>query len=119
MLRAYFAGARAAAQRWPLIVVLWLIAAVFGVTFALAAGAWLSDALEGSLATRTLFRSIDPDVLVDVWYHHREGLDALLVLGAVLAVGRTILWWWLDGVVICALQLPEGERDHIWTRGLE
>jgi hypothetical protein len=119
MLRSYLAGARAAAQRWPLIVVLWLIAAAFGLTFALASGAWLTDALDGSLATRTLFRAIDPDVLVDLWYHHREGIDALLVLALVLAALHTVLWWWLHGVVICALQQPAGERGLIWTRGLE
>ena len=119
MLRAYLAGARAAAKRWPLIVVLWLIAAAFGLIFALASGAWLTDALDGSLATRTLFRAIDPDVLVDLWYHHREGLDALLVLALVLAAVHTVLWWWLHGVVICTLQQPAGERESVWTRGLE
>ena len=61
--------------------VLGLVTALFGVAFALASGAWLDDALEGSLATRTLLRSIDANVLVDLWYHHREGLRMLLVVG--------------------------------------
>jgi hypothetical protein len=126
MLRAYLAGARAAARRWPLIVILWLITATFGLAFALATAAWLSDALEGSLATRAVFRTVDPDVLIDLWYHHREGLRALLVLGFVLAAVHTVLWWWLDGVVISSLQRPGHEpltlrlsRGGVWAEGLE
>lgn len=119
MLRAYLVGARAAAQRWLLIAVLGLITALFGLAFALASGAWLSEALEGSLATRLLLHEIDPDVLVDLWYHHGEGLYVLLIVALLLAVVHTVLWWWLHGVVICALQLPPDERGAIWTRGLE
>src|SRR5215475_479907 len=118
MVRAYLVGARVAAQRWPLIVVLWLIVAAFGAAFALASGTWLTDALDASLATRTLFRQLDADVFVDLWYHHREGLRALLTLAAVLAAVHTILWWWLDAVVVCAVQ-PEGdEAGSVWLRGL-
>jgi hypothetical protein len=119
MLRAYLAGARAAAQRWPLVAVLGLITALFGLAFALASGAWLGEALEGSLATRMLLHRIDPDVLVDLWYHHREGWYVLLIVALVLAIVHTVLWWWLHGVVICALQLPPAERALVWTRGLE
>jgi hypothetical protein len=119
MLRAYLLGARAAAQRWPLIVVLGVITALFGVAFALASGAWLDDALEGSLATRTLLHRIDADVLVDLWYHHREGLNMLLVAAALLAVVHTALWWWLHGVVIAALQWSPQEHGSIWARGFE
>lgn len=118
-MRAYWVGARGAAQRWPLIVVLWLIAALFGLAFALASGAWLTDALDNSLATRTLFRSIDPNVFVDLWYHHREGLRAVLAMVLVLAAVHTVLWWWLHGVVIASLQLPAGDRGRAWTQGLQ
>jgi|SRR5215468_8364170 len=118
MIRAYLVGARVAAQRWPVIIALWLIAAAFGATFALASGTWLTDALDGSLATRTLFRQLDPDVFVDLWYHHREGLQVLLVLAAVLAGIHTILWWWLDAVVVYAVQPVEDETAGIWVRGL-
>lgn len=119
MMRAYRVGARAAAQRWPLILIVWLTSVAFGLTFALASGAWLTDALDGSLATRTLFHSLDSDVLVDLWYHHREGLRALLILGMVLLAVHTVLWWWLHGVIIASLQLPAGGRGRAWTQGLE
>jgi hypothetical protein len=119
MIRAYWSGARAAAQRWPLIVVLWLTSAAFGLAFALASGAWLTDALDGSLATRTLFRSLDPEVFVDLWYHHWEGLQVVLTLGVVLLAVHTVLWWWLHGVVIASLQLPDGSRGRAWMQGLE
>ena len=118
MLRAYLAGARAAAQRWPLIVVLGLITAAFGVAFALSSGAWLRDALEGSLETRMLLRNIDANVLVDLWYHHREGLHMLLVEAVALATVHSVLWWWLHGVVITSLQRPLGEGNSVWSRGL-
>src|SRR4029450_2238895 len=104
MLRAYLAGARAAAQRWPLIIILFLINALFGFAFALSSGAWLNDALEGSLETRILWRTIDPNVLVDLWYHHREGLHMLLVEAVALAAIYSVLWWWLHGVVIASVQ---------------
>jgi hypothetical protein len=119
MLRAYLVGARAAAQRWPLILALWLIAAVFGAAFALASGVWLTDALDGSLATRTLFRQLDADVFVDLWYHHREGLRGLVMLGLVLGAVHTILWWWLDAVVVCAVEETSGEEHPSpWRQGL-
>lgn len=118
MIRAYLVGARAAAQRWPLIVALWLIAATFGAAFALASGAWLTDALDGSLATRTLFKQLDADVFVDLWYHHREGLRGLCMVAAVLAAVHTVLWWWLDAVVVCAVQEPSEEPGSPWVQGL-
>src|SRR5215470_10568421 len=117
MIRAYLVGARVAAQRWPVIIALWLIAAAFGAAFAAASGTWLTDALDGSLATRTLFRQLDADVFVDLWYHHREGLRGLLALAAVLAAVHTVLWWWLDAVVVCAVQ-PSDEEGSVWLRGL-
>src|SRR5262245_31382849 len=119
MLRAYLAGARAAVRRWPLVVLLGLITAAFGFAFALSSAAWLGDALEGSLETRMLRHNIDANVLVDLWYHHREGLHMLLVVAVVLAAAHTVLWWWLHGVVICSLQRPPGEAGSIWTRGLQ
>jgi hypothetical protein len=118
MIRAYLLGARAAVQRWPLVVALWLIAAAFGAVFALASGAWLTDALDASLATRTLFKQLDADVFVDLWYHHREGLRGLVMVAAVLAAVHTVLWWWLDAVVVCAVQEPGEETGSPWVQGL-
>lgn len=125
MLRSYLLGAGAATRRWPLVVTLWLITAGFGVAGALASGAWLTDALDGSLATRTLARTIDADVLVDLWYHHGEGLHMLLVLAIGLAVVHTVLWWWLHGVVVLSLQRASAahgggpdESRGVWTGGL-
>lgn len=125
MLRAYLLGAGAATRRWPLIVILWVITAAFGAGFALASGTWLAEALDGSLATRTLARAIDANVLVDLWYHHSEGLHMLLVLAIVMAVVHTVLWWWLHGVVVLSLQRDPAERGGgpgesrgVWTGGL-
>jgi hypothetical protein len=116
MWSAYIGGFRAMLRRWPLVLGLWLIGTAFGLAFALAAQAWLSMALEGSLATRTLAHHLDADVLVDLWYHHGEGLRMLGVVAAVLAVAHVILCWWLDGVLVAALRAGE---SHPWRDGID
>jgi len=118
MIRALLTGAAAAGRRWPLVLALWLFTIAFGVSFALAGAAWLTDALEGSLATRTLLHHIDVAVLIDLWTDHREGLSLLLVFAAVLGGMHVVLWWWLYGVVVAALQRPPGESGTAWGRGL-
>ena len=112
---AYLGGFHAMLRRWPLVLALWLIGVAFGLTFALAAQAWLAMALEGSLASRTLAHHLDPDVLVDLWYHHGEGLRMLGVVAAVLAVAHVTLWWWLDGVIVAAVRDAEANP---WREGL-
>lgn len=114
MWAAYVGGFRAALRRWPLVLALWLAGAAFGAAFALASAAWLDMALEGSLASRTLIHHLDPDVLVDLWYHHGEGLRMLAVGAALLAVAHMVLWWWLDGVVVASLR--DDQRDP-WREG--
>jgi hypothetical protein len=91
-------------RRWPLVVALWLVGVAFGLGFALAAQAWLGVALEGSLASRTLAHRLDADVLIDLWFHHGEGLRMLGVVAAVLAAAHMALWWYLDGVVVAAVR---------------
>jgi hypothetical protein len=118
MLRAYLAGIRTGARCWGLVTVLWLIEALFGAAFAIASGMWLTGALDGSLATRTLFRRIDADVLVDLWVHHQEGLRVLLALAAVLAALHTIVWWWLHAVVVAGVQRPPARERAPWIAGL-
>jgi hypothetical protein len=115
MWSAYVGGFRAMLRRWPLVLVLWLIGAAFGLAFALAAQAWLATALGDSLATRTLAHHLDPDVFVDLWFHHGEGLRMLGVVAALLAAAHMILWWWLDGAVVTAVRDAEASP---WREGL-
>ena len=115
MWSAYVGGFRAMLRRWPLVLALWLIGTAFGLVFTLAAQAWLAMALEGSLASRTLAHTLDPDVLVDLWYHHGEGLRMLGVVAGVLALAHVVLWWWLDGVVVAAVRDPQ---TSAWREGL-
>lgn len=114
MWAAYVGGFRAALRRWPLVLALWLAGAAFGAAFALASAAWLDLALEGSLASRTLIHHLDADVLVDLWYHHGEGLRMLAVVAALLAVAHVILWWWLDGIVVASLR---DDQVDPWREG--
>jgi hypothetical protein len=118
MLRAYLAGAATTLRRWPLVTVLWLTAVTFAAAFGTASGLWLAHALEGSLATRTLFKQIDADVLVDLYYHHGESLRMLGVVALLLAVVHTVLWWWLHGVVIYSVQRELTPPDP-WRRAVE
>lgn len=104
MWAAYAGGFRAMLRRWPLVLALWVFGAAFGFAFAIAAAAWLDMALEGSLASRALIQYLDPEVLVDLWYHHGEGLRMLGVVAVLLAAAHAILWWWLDGVLVASLR---------------
>jgi hypothetical protein len=115
MLSAYVGGFRAMLRRWPLVLILWLIGAAIGLAFTLAAQAWLVTALEGSMASRTLAHRLDADVLVDLWYHHGEGLRMLAVIAALLGVLHMALWWWLDGVIVASIAGAEGAW---WPAGL-
>lgn len=115
MLAAYLGGAVAALQRWPLVLALWGIGVGFAVAFALASATWLSAALDGSLATRTLLQELDAGVLVDLWFHHGEGLHMLAVIAVLLAALHTLLWWWLDGVIVSSLAPTPGSA---WQAGL-
>lgn len=104
MWLAYVGGFRAMLRRWRLVLALWLAGVAIGGAFALAAQAWLGVALDGSLATRTLAHHLDPDVFVDLWFHHGEGLRMLAVVAAVLASLHALVWWYLDGVVVAAVR---------------
>lgn len=119
MLRAYFRGALVATRHWLLVGSVFVVAACFVLAFALASGAFLTDALEGSLATRTLMKDLDPNVLVDLWYHHAEGLRMLGVVAAILAVGHTMAWWWLHGLMILSVQGDSGVPSDRGRRALE
>jgi len=114
LLSACVAGGGAAARRWPLVLVLWGIGVGFGVAFAFASAVWLTAALDGALASRTLLHDLDADVLVDLWFHHRDGLRMLAVAAALLGVAHTMVWWWLDGVIVASLAPCSGSP---WQAG--
>ncbi len=119
VLRSYIRGAWLAAETWPLTLVLWLINAIFGVVFALASGYWLALVLDGSLATRTLLKTLDAQVLVDLYRHHATSFRMLLVLAAFIAAHNVLLWFWLHGVVVCAVRAePDEKWRRVWWRGL-
>jgi hypothetical protein len=104
MQRAFFRGIRVALQRWPVVITLWLVSVVFGLGFAWAGGTWLHGALDRSLATRTLLDDLDPDVLIDLFMYHREGLYLLLVVAALLGAAYVLLWLWFHGVIVASVR---------------
>jgi hypothetical protein len=120
MRAALVRGARRAAVCSPLVVVLWFVNGLFGAFAALASGTWLFVALDGSLATRTLLKDLDPEVFVDLYARHGAGFRMLLVVLAVLAVAYLLLWFCLQAAIILAVR--EGTRAalrEVWTRGVE
>ncbi len=120
MRGAYSCGAVRAAKCWPLSAALWLVNGVFGVAFAVASGYWLARALDGSLATRTLLRDLDPDVLIDLYLYHGEGFRMLLVLALFMGAVYAILWCWFHGVVILAVGAGRrADPGETWVRGME
>ena len=120
MRRALRLGARIAARWWSLAIVFWLINALFGVLFALAAGYWLRVALDGSLATRTLLENLDANVLIDLYLHHGEGFRMLLVVAALLALAYVLVWFWLHAVIILAVRGgPNARMREAWLRGAD
>lgn len=119
MSSPYFRGAVLAGRSWWLALVLWGINALFGVAFALASGHWLSLALDGSLATRTLLKDLDPNVLIDLYYYHGTSFRMLGVLAVFMGVVYALLWCWLHGVVIASVKGVAGSAPEAWRRGLE
>ncbi len=120
MRRAFLKGLRIAARHWLLGVVLWIVSILFGAAFAWASGYWLAQALDGSLFTRTLLRDLDPNVFVDLLYHHGESLQVLLVVAAFMAVIYLGLWLWFHAAIILAVQARDGGRLPLaFARGVE
>lgn len=119
MLTALLRGGLKAGRLWPFVTVLWLINGVFGILFSVAAGYWLSLALDHSLATRTLLHDLDPNVFVDLYHHHGESFRLLVVIAGLMAVGYLVLWFWLHGTVIFAVRASKDTVSRAaWRSGL-
>jgi len=120
MQRAYFFGARLALRCGSLVSVLWLVGALFGAGFALASGYWLAEALDGSLASRTLLYDLDPNVFIDLYRRQGSGFRMLIAVAALMGAVYFLLWCWLHGVVILSAQ-SKGEMDlaEAFRQGIE
>jgi hypothetical protein len=103
MRRAYRNGLLVALHRWPLAGVLFLFSLFGAGAFMGCAWIGLAVVLDASLATRTLLTSLDIDVFIDIFIHHRSELVALAVTGIVLAVGLSLLWIWVNAAVASAV----------------
>ena len=118
MRRSYRSGFRTALRRWPLALLLFAATCVPGLVFSAAAWSWLADALDKSLATRTLLTDLDMNVFVDLIGHHGESLRMLLLGGLLLAVVCWLFGVWLNAMTISAVgdDLPLAAAAH---RGLD
>jgi hypothetical protein len=104
MWTAFLSGGRTAARCGPLTITLWLINALYGAAFGVASGYWLAESLSGSLATRTLLKDLDANVLIDLFYHHGSSLQMLLVVAAFLATAYVVVWIPLYGAIIATVR---------------
>src|SRR5262249_31236616 len=114
---AYIAGLRSAGRQWALCLVLFAFSLAAGLSFAAVTWTWLADALDNSLATKTLLADLDVNVFVDLFMHHAEGWRTLAVPPALAAVFFALLGVWLNGAVIAAVADDVGLSESL-RRGL-
>src|SRR5262249_44867904 len=96
MNAAYIAGLRSAVRQWRLCLVVFAVGVAAALCFSVVTWVWLSAALDNAVPTRTLLNDLDMDVFVDLWAHHGESLQMLLVTGGVAAVFFGVLSIWLN-----------------------
>lgn len=100
--KALARGMRRAREALPLVVLLWFANAAFGLAAALVGGFWLNDALDASLATRTLAKDLDAYVFLELFVYHADSFRMLLVAVGVLAAFYVLLWCWFDAAIVHA-----------------
>ncbi len=103
MGRAYLSGFFAACRRWPIVMLLFVVSLLTGLSFSALAWSWLSAALGKSLATRSLLTDLNVQVFIDLFMHHSESLHMLLLAGLTLASFLALLGIWLNAVAIVAV----------------
>lgn len=117
MGQAFGLGLLTTLRRWPVVVVLFIANLAVGLCFTGAAWSWLSEALDNSLATRTLLTDLDWNVFVDLFAHHGDSLHMLLVAGVLLALPALLLGVWLNAAVVVAVG-EDGSLGDCLRRGL-
>jgi len=113
MRTACLAGWRIALRRWPVMLALFGSNLVAGLIFAGIAAAWLSSALDASLATRTLLTDLDMNVFVDLLANHGDTLQLLLVGGGFLAVVLALVGVGLNALAVVAVNEDGSLRDCV------
>jgi hypothetical protein len=117
MVQAFAFGFFAALRRWPVVVVLFVANFLVGLCFTAAAWFWLIDALDNSLASRTLLTDLDWNVFVDLLVHHGQSLRMLLAGGVLLALPAVLLGIWLNATAVVAVG-EDGTLGDCLRRGL-
>jgi len=100
---AYFTGLRIALRRWPVVLILLFATVATGFAFAAMTWVWLSEALDSTLATRTLLTDLDMNVFIDLFAHHAEGFRMLVTGGATLAVIFALAGIWMNATAVVAV----------------
>ncbi len=120
MGRALASGFAGAVRRWPIVLLLWVVGVVFGLSFSLVAGKWLALSLNSALASRTLIKNIDANVFVDLFLHHHESLSMFLLVGLVMIVVGLVFSIGLNAGVAGTALDPSSrvELTEFWRTGL-
>lgn len=108
-----WAGGRAVPRMWAAIGCAYAVNAGMAGLFAIAAWLWLAEALDGSLATRTLLTAPDANVFVDLLMHHGESLRALGVTAAILVALGSLAGIWTNGALVAAAAGDVGVRQSL------
>jgi hypothetical protein len=113
-------GLGSAFRRWPLVIILWAAGVLFALAFSLISGQWLAWALNASLASRSLLKDLNVNVLTDLWVYHRESLAMLGIVGLVLVIAYVSFSIWLNAGVVRSVQDVDapGTLSEFWRRGL-
>jgi hypothetical protein len=103
MRQALASGLQMALRRWPFVVVLFIANLAAGLCFMAVAWFWLSDALDSSLASRTLLTNLDWNVFIDLLVHRAQSLRMLLAGGVLLLFPALLLGIWLNAAAVVAV----------------
>ena len=110
MWHCVLSGGRALPRMWAVIGGAYAVGVAMAGLFGVAAWLWLAEALDGSLATRTLLAAADANVFVDLLMHHGESLRTLGVTAAILLVLGTLAGIWTNAAMVAAAAGARGAR---------
>lgn len=119
MGHALAVGWVAAIRRWPIALLLWAVGAGCGLAFSLISGRWLEVSLNASLASRTLLKDLDLNILGELFQRHNESFRFLIFAAVVLGTAHTLLSVWLNAGVIKSVQDPDTRftLSDMWSEG--
>lgn len=117
MGRAYRKALTAALSHWRLVLFVFVVSLLGGLTFMGAAWLWLAEVLDASLATRTLATGLDVNVFIDIVAHHGSALRLGAGTAILLTGGGLLLWTWINLLIVTAVTTKSHSLGDALRRG--